>query len=87
MMVAASEPNMSHVIMRANARNGGGGRSSQDDNQIVRTIRREQAPAPENPNLQAVQGFNSLPLVHDEREIVMTKDAECALCLNPFRSL
>jgi len=34
-----------------------------------------------------VQGFNSLPLVHDQNAIVKTKDSACALCLTPFRSL
>ena len=42
---------------------------------------------PENVNLQPVTGFNSLPLIHDLNDVVMTKDQECALCLAAFRSI
>ena len=41
----------------------------------------------ENPNLEAVHGFNSLPLVHNHDDVLKTKDPQCALCYSKFRSI
>lgn len=57
---------------------------------VVTNGTRTRSDAPQqfnNPNLEPVAGFNSLPLVHDQTELELTKDTTCALCQTSFRSI
>ena len=54
---------------------------------VRESINKANQDRPVNPNLEAVQGFNNLPLIHNHDDVVKTKDPQCALCLSQFRSI